>query len=730
MPATLLRTVAALALVLSASAAVPAGFADAAWVGSLPNGTAMAFAPDGRLFVCQQGGQLRVIANGSLLATPFLSLAVDAGGERGLLGVAFDPAFATNGHVYVYHTLTTTPRRNRITRFTAAGNVAQAGSEFVVVTLDDLSGATNHNGGAIHFGPDGKLYVAVGDNANGSFAPSLTSRHGKILRYNPDGTIPPNPFSGSTTGVHQAIWAKGLRNPFTFAFQPGTGRMFINDVGANTWEEINEGARGANYGWPATEGPTTDSRFRSPLYAYMHDAGRVTGCAITGGAFYNPAVNQFPGSYVGKYFFADICGGWIMSLDPAAPAGDTNPAAFAEGVSGPVDLKVGPDGSLYYLARFEGALYKVRFTAQEPPGIVTQPANQTVSPGQTAAFSVSASGSQPLAYRWERSNNPSCGASPGPFNPVAGGGAPSLNVGPVTAADNCARFRVVVSNPFGSVTSRAAVLNVTTNAAPTAAINTPLEGTLYRAGETISYSGSGTDPEDGNLPTSAFLWRVDFHHETHTHPFIPPTTNRTGGSFRIPVTGETSADVWFRIHLTVTDSAGLKHSTFRDVLPRKATMTFQTSPPGLALTLDGQPLAAGSSVEGVTGMRRTLGAVSPQRLGGVTYEFHSWSDGGAATHNITTPEADTTYTANFVVKETPTPLLRFSRSSYGVGEGGRFVRLTVVRGGDLSAAVAVEYATADGTASERSDYTTALGSLRFGPGETTKTFDVLLTDDA
>ncbi|HEV3470498.1 MAG TPA: PQQ-dependent sugar dehydrogenase [Pyrinomonadaceae bacterium] len=712
------------------AATLPAGFSETRVAAGLPEATAMAFAPDGRIFVCLQGGQLRVVQNDALLATPFLTVPVDSSSERGLLGVAFDPNFSTNRFVYIYYTLTTTPRRNRVSRFTANGNVAVPGSEVVILELDNLS-AGNHNGGAMHFGPDGKLYIATGENAVASNSQTLSNLLGKVLRINPDGTVPTdNPFFNQAVGKNRAIWALGLRNPFTFAFQTGTGRMFVNDVGANTWEEINEGARGANYGWPETEGPTTDSRFRSPVYAYRHDAGRVRGCAVTGGAFYNPAVNQFPGSYVGRYFFADICGGWVMSLDPSAPASDTNPAPFAEGVAGPVDLKVGPDGSLYYLARFEGALYKVRFTAQQPPSVVTQPSSQTVAPGQTATFSVSASGTQPLAYRWERSDNPSCGASPGPFNPVAGANAPSLTVGPVTAADNCSRFRAVVSNAFGSVTSDAAALNVTTNSAPTAVINAPAEGSLYRAGQRISYSGSATDPEDGALPASAFLWRVDFHHEMHTHPFVPPTAGRTAGSFTVPTTGETSADVWFRIHLTVTDSAGLKHSTSRDVLPLKSTMTFLTSPPGLALTLDGQPLSAPASVEGVAGMRRTLGVVSPQRVDGVTYEFDSWSDGGAATHDITTPDADTTYTANFVVKQTPTPLLRFSPARYTVSEGGRSVRLTVIRGGDRSAAVAVDYATADGTASERSDYTTALGTLRFGPGETSKSFVVLLTDDA
>jgi len=209
----------------------------------------MDFAPDGRLFVCLQGGTLRVIKNSALLATPFLTVTVDASGERGLLGVTFDPNFATNKFVYVYYTVATSPRHNRVSRFTANGDVALANSEVVILELDNLSAATNHNGGALHFGPDGKLYIAVGENANGSNSQTLANLLGKVLRINADGTIPAdNPFF-NTAGARKEIWALGLRNPFTFAFQPGTGRLFINDVGQSTWEEINDGIAGSNYGW-------------------------------------------------------------------------------------------------------------------------------------------------------------------------------------------------------------------------------------------------------------------------------------------------------------------------------------------------------------------------------------------------------------------------------------------------------------------------------------------------
>jgi glucose/arabinose dehydrogenase len=369
------------------AATLPAGFTETQFGSDLSGSpTAMDFSPDGRLFVCLQGGQLRVIENGVLLATPFVTVPTSANGERGLLGIAFDPNFASNQFVYVYYTVITAPIHNRVSRFTAKGNVAVPGSETVILELNNLSTATNHNGGGVHFGSDGKLYVGVGENANAANSQILTNRLGKLLRINADGTIPsdnPTTFpgiAGSPSGDNRAIWAVGLRNPYTFAFQPGTGRLFINDVGLSTWEEINDGIAGSNYGWSICEGfcspPNTD--YRDPLFEYGHNGDpNTTGCAIVGGAFYNPAINQFPASYVGKYFFSDLCSGWIRLMDPS----NNTASAFAANIDTPVDLKVGPEGSLYYLAQGNGGqVWKVSSTLTPTP----TPATPTPTPTATA----------------------------------------------------------------------------------------------------------------------------------------------------------------------------------------------------------------------------------------------------------------------------------------------------------------------------------------------------------
>lgn len=376
-----------------AAATLPAGFTEISYASGLSGPTAMQFAPDGRLFIAQQGGVMRVVKNGVLQPSPFVTLTVDSNGERGMLGVAFDPNFAVNHYVYIYYTVpggNGVTVHNRVSRFTESNDVATPGSEVVIVDLDNLSSATNHNGGAINFGPDGKLYIAIGDNAYGPNAQSLSTRHGKMLRLNADGTIPTdNPFYGTATGANRAIWALGLRNPFTFALNPGgVPAMMINDVGQSAWEEGNIGRAGANYGWPTTEGDFSGNpTFDRPQFAYPHSGGTTTGCAITGGAFYAPAVANFPASYQGLYFFADVCSNWIKYVDPTAVFPDRNAptlTTFATGVSGTVDLKVGPDGALYYLSRGSNAVFRVTYGSSTPP---TAPTLTSTTNGATVRLS-------------------------------------------------------------------------------------------------------------------------------------------------------------------------------------------------------------------------------------------------------------------------------------------------------------------------------------------------------
>src|SRR5262249_17916617 len=254
----------------SGQLALPPGFKAEVVATGFTGATTMELAKDGRIFICEQTGTLRVVKNGKLLAEPVMKLPVDSTWERGLIGVTRAPDFPKTPHLFVCYVAAKPYPHHVVSRFTAAGNVAQPGSEKILLEGDDqtkLGGTVpaGHQGGALHFGKDGKLYIPVRQQTPGTPAQDLHSLLGKLLRINPDGSIPAdNPFVAKTTGKYRAIWAIGLRNPFTFAVQLETGRLFINDVGGNA-EEINEGAAGANYGRPiVANGPTTDLRLPGP----------------------------------------------------------------------------------------------------------------------------------------------------------------------------------------------------------------------------------------------------------------------------------------------------------------------------------------------------------------------------------------------------------------------------------------------------------------------------------
>ena len=320
-------------------------------VTNLTGSTAMQPLADGRILICEQTGALRVLKEGRLLEQPMLTVEVDNNWERGLIGVTVHPDFPSTPYVYICYVSGEEFPHHRISRFKVEGDVAVSGSEKILLKGDDqtkLGGhvPAGHQGGAIHFGNDGKLYIGIGEQTAGLPAQKLDTFQGKILRLNDDGSIPTdNPLLEKTQGKYQAIWAYGCRNPFTLAFQRSSGLMFINDVGGK-FEEINTGVAGANYGWPTIEhGPTKDPKFVGPQHIYPE-------ASISGGDFLaDTSVKQdpaWPAQMKGKYFFADFVHGWIKWIDPANPA-VANELAF--GLRRPVDIRFGSDGSLYVLLR-------------------------------------------------------------------------------------------------------------------------------------------------------------------------------------------------------------------------------------------------------------------------------------------------------------------------------------------------------------------------------------------
>jgi glucose/arabinose dehydrogenase len=280
-----------------------------------------------RLFVVQRGGIVAIIRDGAALATPFLDLsgAVGTGDEQGLLSIAFDPAYASNE--YVYASYTNTDGDTRIVRYTVSADPDQLDPATADTLLALAQPFPNHNGGLITFGPDGYLYVGLGDGGGGGDpddnGQTLGTLLGSLLRLDVDGGSPyaipaDNPFVGQTSARPEA-WAHGLRNPWRFSFDRSTGDLYIADVGQNAVEEVNfqpaASPGGENYGWRIMEGsachdPSSGCNtggLTPPVYEYPH----AEGCSVTGGYAYRGSA--YP-ALEGRYFFADFCSGWIRSF--------------------------------------------------------------------------------------------------------------------------------------------------------------------------------------------------------------------------------------------------------------------------------------------------------------------------------------------------------------------------------------------------------------------------------
>jgi glucose/arabinose dehydrogenase len=360
------------ALVAAQAAELPPGFVEETLATNLDSVTAIAPVADGRILIAEQTGALRVWKAGKLLEPPMLKLHVTDYWERGLIGVTLHPDFPRTPHLFVLFVTDRPFVHHVLSRFTVSGDTAAPTSERVLLEGDDqamLGGFQpgGHQGGPLRFGSDGKLYVVIGEQTAGEPSQRLDTLQGKILRLNPDGSIPTdNPFYAQATGKYRAIWSCGVRNAYGLATQPETGRFFFTDVGGSAFEEVNELVRGANYGWPYAEGFSTNAAFKNPLHAYPPTVGR----SICGGTFYpkspvkplnrstvEPAPAStvqrfngltFPTKWRGKFFFADFMNHWVKALDPDVP---TNLLTFARGFNGPVAVEVAPDGSLLVLNR-------------------------------------------------------------------------------------------------------------------------------------------------------------------------------------------------------------------------------------------------------------------------------------------------------------------------------------------------------------------------------------------
>ncbi len=524
---------------------LPGGFREELLTYGLNLPTTAEFSPDGRLFILEKNGTIRIFKNGALLSRPFLRVPASTLGEQGLLGIAFHPQFQRNGYFYLYRTTRATPATNIVERYQAFGDRASFESRVPIIQGIRADGL-NHNGGCVRFGPDGKLYVSTGDSTQGHLSQLLTSLNAKILRVNPDGTIPAdNPFA-NRTDARPEIFCYGLRNPWRFVFHPISKLMVIGDVGDARFEEINIGIPGANYGWPTAEGPSNDPNFINPSYSYDHSEG---GAAVTPGFFYTG--RKFPGRYSNKLFFSDFARNFIktVKLDPlgtAAPIVEF----FATDVDTPVHLTQAPDGSFIYVSIYTGEIRRVRFAG----GTNRQPSAK-------AGVSKRA-GPVPLTVKFHSRGSSDPDGDPLTYSWDFGDGSSSSLPEPLHIYNKKGNFfSVLTVRDSKGATSQARSLKIVAgNNAPLATILAPTAGKKVRFGEIVQLRGRAVDSEDGPLTGESLIWNIKLLHNEHSHPYGAPTGNPQSFVVRYPQNEE--GNFGFRIQLRAVDSGGLSQSDF------------------------------------------------------------------------------------------------------------------------------------------------------------------------
>ncbi len=701
---TTVLVTAGLALLAAAPAGattLPSGFAEAELSsGYLNSPTATAFAPDGRKFVTEKGGRVRVVAaNGTVVSTPLLDIRdkVNSYSDRGMLGIATDKDFATNGYLYLLYVYelkpmmqdSSAPMVSRLTRVTVNPNntLVNPSNPETVILGKDVSGPCEqpdnlrdcipadyywHTIGTVKSDPvDGTLWVGNGDahphSVNStSYRPyDEQTLAGKIIHIDRDGRgLPGHPFCPTETNLDKTctkVYAKGFRNPFRFNLRPGKGPV-VGDVGANDREEIDLVKPGQNYGWPCYEGTVRTPLYRTqsrcleeyakegtaaaatpPTWDYDHGGGAST----VGGAVYNGT--RYPADYRGDIFVGDYVQGWVKRLDLDSSDRVTAVHDFASDWPTGVDLQSTPgDGDIAYTDLGWGGTGAIRkFTysgSTNAPPVARATATPTSGTPPLAVSFYSVGSSDPdgdaLSYSWDFGDGTpgSTAANPAHTYTTSGNYAATLTV----------------SDGRGNTDSETVTISVG-NSGPTGSITAPVDESSYRDGGTVTVRATGTDPEDGTLPQSAYTWQVLLHHGSHLHEH----TNLTGseGSF-VPAIDH-DADSYYEIRLTVTDSGGLKHTSSVDVRPQTSKVTLASSPAGAPLDYIGaQSGPAPFTRDAAIGYRATIAAAETFVKDGVTYRFSAWSDGGARQHEITVPSSDSTVNANYV-PDTGTETLKF-----------------------------------------------------------------------
>ncbi|MCU0494996.1 MAG: PQQ-dependent sugar dehydrogenase [Chloroflexaceae bacterium] len=703
---------------------VPNDFVDELVPGldNLTEPTALAFLPDNSMLIVRRAGVIRrytnpAATNGTLEATPLLDISGRTcanAQERGLLGLAIDPNYRSNGFIYVYYTgqtngTCTTPR-NRVSRFTVVNNVANDNTERILINNIFSSSQGNHNAGDLAFGKDGLLYISVGDagcdynNDSGCQAANDAARDpntllGKILRIIPNPDLTPaqripgdNPFrsgpvcaetgGSSTAGFCQETYAWGFRNPFRFAFDPNTPsnqvRFFVDDVGDGRREEINLAAPGADFGWNCREGSTNQNtggkcnprpaNMVDPIFEYAHDGsvgGPAAGCrSITGGAFVPNGL--WPG-YDGTYIFGDYVCGKLFTLRQNGSTWSASDFVTGLGGSSAVHLAFGPvtvngtlTQALYYTDYTRGDVRRMRFV-----GAVNRAPTAAISASPTAGADQGQTERLTVNFNASASSDPDSGDSIVNYEWDFGDGSARRNTsGPTTSytynrrGQFTATVRVRDNNNNTSTNSATVRIDVGNNA-PVVEILSPAAGATFTVGQQITLRGRATDAEDGTIADGNLRWEVRRHHDDHWHPYLQAGTPGNN----LTISGPDPEDIiaatnsYLEIRLSVTDSRGVTTLVTHDMQPQQVTQTFLTQPAGLRVIVDtntnDNTVTAPASIVAWPGQRMELNIPAGQVLNGQTMRFCAWSQGGPQEQTITVPNGNQSYTAVFAPEGQP-----------------------------------------------------------------------------
>jgi PKD repeat protein/glucose/arabinose dehydrogenase len=632
-----------------------------------------------------------VTAAGLLSATPVMDLRsrVNSYHDRGLLGIAVDRDFASNGFLYLLYTYDVTP----LTADSSGAMVAQllrvtvsssntVSNETVLLgsytsgacptasnTVDCIpSNGASHSIGTVRVDPaDGSLWVGVGDSASFTQVDNLAFRSldeqslaGKILHVDRNGMgLPGHPFCPANTNlghVCSKVHAKGFRNPFRFHLRPGAAPI-AGDVQWDRSEEVDAVEPGGNYGWPCwearahTPGYKDDQRCATlyaaggdtkPLHDYSHfDGSGNNSSAVVGGPEYDGS--DWPAEYRNTIYFGDYAKGFIRRvrldsagncLDPSSTGG-CGSLPFATNWYGGVDLQLAPEGGLLYTEFGDGGPNGSLKRIDWETGDGRPNAQMDASPRHgTAPLEVqfSSAGSSdpdgdPLTYRWE-----------------FGDGATSTAANPkhTYSSEGSYTARLTVSD--GSLTDSAELTITPGNSAPTVTLSAPTDGGSYRAGDTIQLRGSATDPEDGTLTGTSLSWRVTLVHESHDHPL----SELTGESASFEAASDHDSDSFYRVTLRATDSDGLEAERTVSIRPATVPFAIESLPePGASVTYGGTAATTPYSRQSAIGFETSVSAQETYTRLGVTWLFERWSDGDARLHDITIPSTATTLTAHY-----------------------------------------------------------------------------------